>query len=146
MKKQKSKNTTQYIAFNIHIARDMVLILFYLLIASFGLWAEEHIFTVSGILLTVGYLALLFINPIYYLFSEEKLVICHPFKRQETIYWEDIRSISRYGSWSNPKFMGIPHYKVYYRHDKERWFMKGEICRSRRTKKLLQKYYKGNVE
>ena len=146
MKKQATKDTTQYIAFNIHLIRDIVLIIFYLLIVSFGVWVEEYIFIISGIILIFLYVALFFINPIYYLFSEEKLVICHPFKRSEIIYWEDIRSISRYGSWSNPKFMGIPHYKVYYRHDKERWFMKGEICRSRKTKQLLQKYYKGTVE
>jgi hypothetical protein len=146
MKTKAPVSTEKYIAFNIHLIRDVFVILFFLLIASFGLWIEESFFTVSGVLLTVGYLALLFILPTYYVFSEEKLVICHPFKRREVIFWEDIRSISRYGSWSNPKFMGLPHYKIYYRHEKEVLFLNGEICRSRKTKRLLQKYYKGNVE
>ena len=146
MKTKAPVSTEKYIAFNIHLIRDVFVILFFLLIASFGLWIEEPFFTVTGILLAVGYLLLLFILPTHYFFSEEKLVICHPFKRREVIFWEDIRSISRYGSWSNPKFMGLPHYKIYYRHEKEVLFLNGEICRSRKTKRLLQKYYKGNVE
>ena len=146
MKTKAPVSTEKYIAFNIHLIRDVFVILFFLLIASFGLWIEESFFTVSGVLLTVGYLALLFILPTYYVFSEEKLVICHPFKRREVIFWEDIRSISRYGSWSNPKFMGLPHYKIYYRHEKEVLFLNGEICKSKKTKQLLQKYYKGTVE
>lgn len=146
MKTKAPARAEKYIAFNIHLIRDVFVILFFLLIASFGLWIEEHFFTLSGILMAVGYLVLLFILPTYYVFSSESVVICHPFKRRETIYWEDIRSINKYGSWSNPKFMGLPHYKIYYRHEKEVLFLNGEICRSRKTKRLLQKYYKGTVE
>ncbi len=146
METKTSVNTEKYIAFNNHILPYSFSVAFGFLLVSFGLWIEETIFTIFGILIALVFVVLLFISPVYYAFSNDSLIICHPFKRREIIYWEDIRSINKYGSWSNPKFMGLPHYKVYYRHDKEALFLNGEICRSRKTKRLLQKYYKGNVE
>ena len=107
---------------------------------------EEMIFVIGGILDILIFLALMLISPTHYVFSSDNVVICHPFKRQEIIPWEDIRSISKYGSWLFPEHNGFTHYKIYYRHEKEVLFLNGEICKSKRTKQLLQKYYKGNVE
>ncbi len=146
MKTKAPVTTEKDIAFNNHIFLYLFSAFFGFVIASFGSWADEFIFTVFGILIVLIFIFLLLVSPTYYVFSNKNVVICHPFKRRETICWEDIRSIKRYRSLYNRGGIGYNHYKIYYRHEKERLFLNGEICRSRKTKRLLQKYYKGNVE
>ena len=116
------------------------------LFSCFGFEIEEIIFAVGGIVIALIFIFLLLISPTHYIFTNEKLVICHPFKRREIILWEDVTGTMSFGSWFRKSLFGLPHYKIYYRHKKEIIFLNGEICRSRRTKKLLKKYYKGNVK
>ncbi len=146
MKTKTPVSKEKEIAFNNHIFAYSFSVVIGFWVFSFGLWAEETFFTVTGVLCALVFAILLLISPYYYIFSNENVIICHPFKRREIIPWEDIRSIDKYGNWFNRGFFGLPHYKVYYRHEKEVLFLNGEICRSRKTKRLLQKYYKGNVE
>lgn len=145
MKTKASVGTERYIAFNSHILPHVFLVLFGFLLVSFGSWIDRIIFIVFGIILAVGFIVVLLISPTHYIFSEENVVICHPFKRKETIYWESIRSIKIYRGWFYRVGIGYDHYKVYYHHKKERLFFNGEICRSKKTRTLLQKYCKGNV-
>ncbi len=146
MKTKAPVDAEKQIALSNHIFAHSFAVLFGFLGASFGLAIDEIIFAVFGVLIILIFIFLLLISPTHYIFSNESVVICHPFKRRETIYWEDIRSINKYGSWFYHNTSGLTHYKIYYRHEKEVLFLNGEICRSRKTKKLLQKYYKGNVE
>ena len=146
MKTKAPAKAEKYIAFNNHILSNLFFVIFGFLLVSFGLWIDENIFIVLGGILILGFVAIIIISPVYYVFSSENIVICHHFKRRETIYWEDIRSINKYGSWFYSKLDGYTHYRIYYRHEKEVLFLDGEICRSRKTKQLLQKYYKGTVE
>lgn len=146
MKTKAPVSTEKYIAFNNHILLYSFSAGFGLLLVSFGLWADENVFIVFGVFIACIFIIVSLISPTYYIFSNEKVVICHPFKRRETICWDDIRRIKRYRSWYNRSGIRYNHYKIYYRHEKEVPFLNGEICRSKRTKKLLQKYYKGNVE
>lgn len=146
MKTKALVDTEKEIALNNHILLYLSGAFFGFVLASFGSWADENIFTVFGVLIILIFIFLLLISPTFYVFSKENVVICHPFKRRETICWEDIRSIKRYRSLYNRGGIGYNHYKIYYRHEKEVLFLNGEICRSRKTKRLLQKYYKGNVE
>lgn len=146
MKTKAPEKTEKHIAFNNHIPSNLFFIAFGSLMISFGLWIDELIFAVMGAVLVLGFVVVIMVSATHYIFSKESVVICHPFNRKETICWEDIRSINKYGTWINTTGLGLPHYKIYYRHEKEVIFLNGEICRSRRTKKLLQKYYKGTVE
>ena len=146
MKTKAPVSTEKYIAFNNHILSNSLCAFCGFVVASFGSWADEFIFTVFGILIILIFIFLLLISPIFYVFSEENVVICHPFKRRETIHWQDISNINEYGSWLSPGLIGLPHYKIFYRHEKEVLFLNGEICKSKKTKQLLQKYYKGTVE
>ncbi len=146
MKTKIHADTEKHIAVNNHILPNSLFIAFGFLLVSFGLWADETIFIVFGVVLALIFAFLLLISPTHYIFSSDNVVICHPFKRRETIRWGDIRSISKYGSWLYPEHNGFTHYKIYYRHEKERLFLNGEICRNRKTKRLLQKYYKGTIE
>ncbi len=146
MKTKAPEKTEKQIALNNHIFAYSFAVFVGFLGASFGLETEEPFFIVFGILIILVFVFLLLISPTHYVFSNEGVVICHPFKRREAILWEDIRSINKYGSWFYHTSSGLTHYKIYYRHEKEVIFLNGEICRSRRTKRLLQKYYKGTVE
>ncbi len=146
MKTKLPVSTEKQTALNNHIFAHSFGVFFGFSVASFGLMVDEKIFTVSGILFVLVFVFLLLISPTHYVFSSENVIICHPFKRREIICWEDIRIINKYGSWFYPKYDGFTHYKIYYRHEKEVLFLNGEICRSRKTKRLLQKYYEGNVE
>ena len=146
MKTKTPVSTEKEAAFNNHIFAFSFATFVGCLFASFGSMIEEIIFIVGGIVIVLIFVFLLLISPTHYIFSSENVVICHPFKRREKIVWEDIRSIKRYGSWFYKTLFGLPHYKIYYRHEKEVFFLNGEICKSRKTKRLLQKYYKGNVE
>ncbi len=146
MKTKAPVNTEKEIAFNKHILPNSFCAFFGFVVASFGVWADEIGFIILGVLLALSFVGIILVSPVYYVFSSENVAICHPFKRREIICWEDIRSIDKYGSWFYSKLDGYTHYKIYYRHEKEVLFLDGEICRSRKTKRLLQKYYKGNVE
>ncbi len=146
MKSKTPVATEKQMAFNSHILPHTFLVLFGFLLISFGLWSNEIIFIVFGIILAVVFVAVLLISPTHYIFSEENVVICHPFKRKETICWGRIRSIKIYRGWFYRIGLGYNHYKIYYRHQKACLFLNGEICRTKRTKNLLQKYYKGNVK
>ena len=146
MKTKTPVSTGKEVAFNNHIFLYLFSAFFGFVLASFGSWADEFVFTVFGILLILIGAFLLLISPTFYVFSNECVMICHPFKRIEIICWEDIRSIKRYRSLYNRGGIGYNNYKIYYRHEKEVLFLNGEICRSRKTKRLLQKYYKGNVD
>ena len=146
MKTKLPVNTEKQLALNNHILPNSLFIVFGFLLTSFGMWSQETVFVVFGALLFLIFVFILLISPTHYVFSCEYVVICHPFKRKETICWDDIRSIKKYGSWLYPEHNGFTHYKIYYRNKKERLFLNGEICRSRKTKQLLKKYYKGTVE
>lgn len=146
MKTKAPVNTEKEIAFDNHILPNSLCAFCGFVVASFGSWVDEVGFLVLGILLVVSFVTIILISPVYYVFSAENLIICHPFKRREIIHWQDISNINEYGSWLSPGLIGLPHYKIFYRHEKEILFLDGEICKSRKTKRLLQKYYKGTVE
>lgn len=146
MKTKAPVKTEKYIAFNYHIFAFLFAVFVGFLFSCFGFEIEEPIFIVGGIVIALIFIFLLLVSPTHYVFTNESLVICHPFRRKESILWEDVTGVKGYGSWFRRSLFGLPHYKIYYRHKKEVIFLNGEICRSRRTKMLLEKYYKGNVE
>ena len=146
MKTKAIAGNEKEIALNNHIFSNSLFVVFGFLLMSFGVWSDEIIFAVFGILLVLIFVIILLIAPTHYIFTNQSVVICHPFKRKEVIRWENIRSIRKYGSCFYPEHNGFTHYKIHYLHKKEILFLNGEICKSRKTKRLLEKYYKGNLE
>ncbi len=146
MKTKAPAKTEKYFALNYHMFAFSFAVFVGFLFSCFGFEIEEMIFVVGGIVIILIFVFLLLVSPTHYIFTNEKLVICHPFRRREIILWEDVTGVKSFGSWFYKTLFGLPHYKIYYRHEKEVVFLNGEICRSRRTKKLLEKYYKGNVK
>lgn len=145
MKTKTSVISKKEIAFNNHIFVKLFFVCFGFLLVSFGLWSDEIIFTLCGIFIVLGLIMSLLVSSTHYVFTDEYVVICHPFKRKEIIQWADVRRIRLYNSRFYRLGRGFNFYKIYYHHKKEEIFLNGEICRSRKTKRLLEKYYKGNV-
>ena len=86
------------------------------------------------------------ISPLYFGFSDEYVEIVYHFGLREQIKWNEIKSITRMGSWIL-KSDGFPRYEILYpSKEKHPFFVVGEIAKTRRTKKLIRQYYKREIE
>ena len=135
----------KHIAFNSHLILCFILFIIFLGL-SIGCALENDIglsimFAVF-ILLPVFVFA---ISPLYFTFSDYCIEIIYNFGQKEIIKWSDIRNISLMGSWIGAGG-GLPHYVIAYpRKEKRLFFVVGEIQKTRKTKKLIEKYYKKKI-
>lgn len=89
--------------------------------------------------------------PVIYMFDEKGVTICFLFFSNERYLWENIAAIeATYDSSSsqNPilDFFFSRVFEISGAVEgKERFYMRGEIRRSRRTKHLLEKYWDGKI-
>ena len=123
-------------------------------VALFAIFAAISISCISEkeIGLFVGFLVatllptfVFLISPVYYVFSEESVKIIYLWGQKEEIKWNAIRSITLYGSWLS-RGDATPHYHIAYPTNKRRaFFINGDIAKTRKTKKLITKYYKKNI-
>ena len=135
----------KHIAFNTHLI--VCLFLFIVFIGlSISCAIEKEIGL--GIMFALFILLPLFvfgISPLYFVFSDECIEIIYNFGQKEIIKWSDIRNISLMGSWIGAGG-GLPHYVIAYpRKDKRLFFVVGEIQKTRKTKKFIEKYYKKKI-
>ncbi|MBQ8768661.1 MAG: hypothetical protein IJZ15_03300 [Oscillospiraceae bacterium] len=87
----------------------------------------------------------LVVSPLYFVFSDDCVEIVYILGAKEIIRWKDIKSITLMGSWIT-KHASPPHYAIAYRcKEKRPFFVRGEIPKTRRTKKLIKKYYKKQI-
>ena len=134
----------KYIAFNTHLILCFVLFLIFISL-SIGCAIESDI----GLSIMFGIFVLLpvfvfAISPFYFVFSDECVEIVYNFGQREKIKWSDIRNISLMGSWIGA--CGLPHYVIAYpKKDKRLFFVVGEIQKTRKTKKFIEKYYKKKI-
>jgi len=85
------------------------------------------------------------ISPLYFVFSDECVEIVYNFGQREKIKWSDIRNISLMGSWIGGG-RGFPHYEIAYpKKEKGLFFVVGEIQKTRKTKRFIEKYYKKKI-
>ena len=135
----------KFIVFNTHLILCFVLFLIFLGL-SIGCAIECDI----GLSIMFGIFVLLpvfvfAISPLYFVFSDECVEIVYNFGQREIIKWNDIRNISLMGSWIGAGG-GLPHYVIAYpRKEKGLFFVVGEIQKTRKTKKLIEKYYKKKI-
>lgn len=136
----KNKN----LAINTHlISCTILLVIFiYLSISSF---TEHKVWMSIGFAVVALMPAAVFLlSPLYFVFDEQEVVIVYTLGKKESIKWKDIKSITAYGSLMGG---GLPSFEIAYPTNEERtFFMRGEIVRNHRTKKLIQKYYKGIIQ
>ncbi len=108
---------------------------------------EQAIFMM---ILMIGFALLaaliLLTSPWYFVFSEECLRIVYHFGQKEIIPWEDIKAIRKKGRWLGFGG-GFPHYEIDYpKNEKRMFFVYGEIPKTGKTQKLVQRYYKRELK
>lgn len=139
------RTNEKYIALNTHLI--LVLILFITLLSLFISGAIEQdmeLCVFSVIFLLVPICAFL-VSPLYIVFSDRYVEIVYNFGQREIIKWCDIRKIYIMGSWIQNSG-GPPHYVIVYpRYEKRLFFVNGEIPKTRKTKRLLKRYYKKEI-
>ena len=87
----------------------------------------------------------LLISPLYVVFSDEEIEIVYIMGQKEIIKWKNIRYIRLNGAWIS-RGGGFPHYEVAYPTDVKRaFFVRGEIPKTRKTKKYIKIYYKKDI-
>ena len=130
------------IAINTHLLHPIVFCVIFILLAIFSAKDEETWLAVGFAAFTLLPLFVFLISPMYYVFSEEGVKIVYLWGQKEEIEWTFVRSIEIEGNWMVGR-MGFPHYHVAYPQNKKlMFFMNGDISKTRKTKKLIKKYYK----
>ena len=140
MQKQKK----QYIAINTHLFLALALFLVFLTI-SICCAIEHNIgLSIAFAIATLLPLFVFFISPLCFIFSDENIKFIYTLGQKETIAWSAVRSISLKGHWFGG--VGLPHYCIAYpTNEKHLFFVCGEISKTRKTKKMIEKYYKKNI-
>lgn len=135
----------KYIAFNTHLVLFFVLFLIFLGL-SIDCATEKEIGL--SIMFAVFILLPIFVfavSPLYFSFTDEYIEIVYNFGQSENIKWKEIRNISLMGSWIGAGG-GLPRYVIAYPPKEKRlFFVVGEIQKTRKTKKLIEKYYKKKI-
>ena len=135
----------KHIAINTHLWLAVVLFLIFITIAISCINENEIGMVVGFIIAALLPIFVFLISPVYYIFSEESVTITYLFGQKEEIKWNSIRSITLYGSWISHGGAS-PHYHIAYPTNKKRaFFINGDISKTRKTKRLIKKYYKNNI-
>ena len=135
----------KHIALNTHLILCVALFIIFLALSISCVMGNE-----IGLSIMFGIFVLLpvfvfAISPLYFVFSDEYIEIVYNFGQREKIKWNDIRNITLMGSWIGAGG-GLPHYVIAYPGKEKRlFFVAGEIQKTRKTKKLIEKYYKKKI-
>ena len=135
----------KHIAINTHLWLAVVLFLIFITIAIFCINENEIGMVVGFLIAALLPIFVFLISPVYYIFSEESVTITYLFGQKEEIKWNSIRSITLYGSWMSRCDM-TPHYHIAYPTNiKRAFFINGDISKTRKTKRLIKKYYRKDI-
>ena len=133
------------IAINTHLVFVVIMFIIFILLAIFSAKDREIWLAVGFAAFTLLPLFVFLISPMYYVFSEKGVKIIYLWGQKEEIEWTFVRSIETEGNWIGGR-EGFPHYHVAYPQNKKlMFFMSGDISKTRRTKKLIKKYYKKHI-
>ncbi len=131
--------------------RYQFMYLFFLSIGVMAILLDVYIFNdfgiffILGILLTILYFSVILTAPIYYVYDKEKLSIIHACGIKEKIYYKDIRWIREGYLVFRSSLPAYKYFEIYYPH-KEKFLLKGEVCKSKKAKRLLEYYTKKEIE
>ena len=133
------------IAINTHLLLPIALFVIFMTISISCIHEKEIGMTVGFFLAALLPIFVFLISPIYYVFSEESITITYLFGQKEEIKWNSIKSITLYGSWIS-RGGATPHYHIAYPTNRKRaFFINGDISKTRKTKRLIKKYYEKNI-
>ena len=135
----------KHIAINMHLWLPIVMFVVFIAISICCIIENEIGMTVGFLIVALLPIFAFLISPVYYIFSEESVTITYLWGQKEEIKWNSIRSITLYGSWIS-RGGAPPHYHIAYPTNKKRvFFINGDISKTRKTKRLIKKYYKKNI-
>lgn len=139
-----SKAGETYIAVNTHLLLNIIMFCIFLGLsiscAAEGSPGPAIFFAVLALLPVF----VLLISPLFYVFTEEQVKIVYPLGQKEIIPWQSVRSISLSGSWVGSG--GHPCYHLAYPHQDHRpFYVNSEISKTRKTKKLIKRYYEREI-
>lgn len=114
---------------------------FVILLLSFIFFRlDEKGMGIALILLALLQLVFITITPRLYVFSKERLIIKYFFGFEENISWQKVRAITQWNEEPG-RFFWLGIYRIdYYSKEKQKFFMRGEVAKNRKTKKLFKKY------
>ena len=136
-KKQKAINT--------HLWLPVALFVIFVTIGIVCIIEKEVWLSVGFFVAALLPLFVFLVSPLYYVFSKESVEIIYLWGQKEEIQWDEIRSITRFGGWFSLGG-GTSRYNIAYPTDKKRaFFINGDVYKTRKTKELIQKYYKRNI-
>lgn len=128
------------IACNTHLLLALALFLAFVGLAVFCVIEKELGFAVGFSIAALLPLFFFLISPLYFVFSEDEVQIVYCLGQRERIRWSAVRSVSQSGSWLG---RGMPYYSIAYpMKEKRPFFVRGEIAKTAKTKRLLKQYYK----
>ena len=141
MKKTKQK----HYAFNTQLFFVIALFAIFLVLSICAAIEREIGLSIGFAVATLLPIFVFLISPLYTAFSDEEIEIVYIMGQREIIKWRNIRSIYLNGSWIS-RGGGLPHYEVAYPTNvKLAFFVRGEIPKTRKTKKYIRMYYKKDI-
>lgn len=140
LKKRRMIMKETHKAFNTHLILNIVLFAVFLgLSISCAIEIEIGMTILFGIFVLFPVFVFV-VSPLYYIFTNEEIVIVYTLGQREVIKWNSVRNISLFGSWIGN---GVPRYVISYPvKEKRPFFVMGEISKTRKTTKLIEKYWK----
>ena len=141
MKKTKQK----HYAFNAQLLFVIAFFVVFLVLSICAAIEQEIGLSIGFAVATLLPVFVLLISPLYVVFSDEEIEIVYIMGQKEIIKWKNIRYIRLNGAWIS-RSGGFPHYEVAYPTDVKRaFFVRGEIPKTRKTKKYIKMYYKKDI-
>ena len=141
MKKTKQK----HYAFNTQLFFVIALFAIFLVLSICAAIEREIGLSIGFAVATLLPIFVFLISPLCTAFSDEEIEIVYIMGQREIIKWRNIRSIYLNSSWIS-RGGGLPHYEVAYpTNDKRAFFVRGEIPKTRKTKKYIRMYYKKDI-
>ena len=141
MKKTKQK----HYAFNTQLLFVIAFFVVFLVLSICAAIEQEIGLSIGFAVATLLPVFVFLISPLYVTFSDEEIEVVYIMGQREIIRWRNIRCIYLNGSWVIGSG-GLPHYEIAYPTNVKRaFFVRGEIPKTRKTKKYIKMYYKKEI-
>lgn len=134
------------IAVNTHLWLPVMLFAVFITMVIFCIRERAVWLAIGFSIVSLFPLLAFLISPLYYVFTEESVDIIYLWGQREEIQWRAIKRITRCGSWT-ARGGATPHYHISYSGNQKRaFFMDGDISKTRKTEKLLHRYYGNQID
>lgn len=140
---REDKKENIYFSFNTYLIIYAIAFLVFTSLAVM-FFADGDAWGIFFMLLALLPIFIIVVSPLRYEYSKKSVTIVYVLGDREIIPWTSVRNITLYGSWIS-HLGSFPYYQVAYGHKKQKFYMNGEITKSRKNKKLIEKFYGGTI-